>query len=445
MKPIVFCGPSLGESERREFQNYEFVPPVRQGELYAALDGKPAAIGIVDGYFDGQPAVWHKEILWALSQGVAVFGAASMGALRAAELHGFGMRGVGKIFEDFRDGVLEDDDEVALIHGPADTGYIPLSEPMVNIRATVAKAVDDAVIDAVIGEQLVKAAKNLFYQERKWPALFDLAGIDDAHSRQFNTWLATNRIDQKRLDAVAMLKAMRTHLDAGVPREIVNFHFEWTDAWEAAPWRCASDVNAGNILPQDLAILDELRLQGSYAELRRAALLRLLAMKESQRSSSPPDRASIVRQTQQFRGERGLWRQAELASWAKEHDTGLADIDRMIMEQATVEHIARQRDRELAQTILDMLRESGSYDAVRRRARAKQRWRDHGNTETGLLPYVLLNWFFGSVRKEPVPSSLEEAAITLGVPERELLALLETEFGFARSNDLTLAQEEQQN
>ena len=40
-----------------------------------------------------------------MSEGVPVFGAASMGALRAAELHEFGMRGIGRIFEAFRDGV----------------------------------------------------------------------------------------------------------------------------------------------------------------------------------------------------------------------------------------------------------------------------------------------------------------------------------------------------
>ena len=41
-----------------------------------------------------------------MAQGIHVFGAASIGALRAAELDAFGMRGIGRIYEDFRDGVL---------------------------------------------------------------------------------------------------------------------------------------------------------------------------------------------------------------------------------------------------------------------------------------------------------------------------------------------------
>ena len=43
---------------------------------------------------------------------------------------------VGRIFEAFRDGELEDDDEVAVVHGPAGLGHIQISEAMVNMRAT---------------------------------------------------------------------------------------------------------------------------------------------------------------------------------------------------------------------------------------------------------------------------------------------------------------------
>ncbi|UUZ56476.1 TfuA domain-containing protein [Massilia sp. H-1] len=85
--------------------------------------------------------MWHKEILHALALGIRVYGGSSMGALRAAELHPFGMRGVGRIFGDFASGVLEDDDEVALIHGPADTAYACQSEAMANIRCALEEAV----------------------------------------------------------------------------------------------------------------------------------------------------------------------------------------------------------------------------------------------------------------------------------------------------------------
>src|SRR5262245_52449653 len=122
---IVFAGPTLSPHEASDF---EFRPPAAQGDFYRAARERPAAIGLIDGYFDERAAVLHKEILWALSERIPVYGAASMGALRAAELHVFGMRGIGRIFEDYRDGRLVADDAVALEHGPPETGYANLSE-----------------------------------------------------------------------------------------------------------------------------------------------------------------------------------------------------------------------------------------------------------------------------------------------------------------------------
>ena len=147
MKACVFIGPSLVRSEI-EAAGVVCLPPVALGDVYRVAQSKPRAIGIVDGYFEGVPSVWHKEILWAMAQGIHVFGSASMGALRAAELHAFGMRGVGRIFEWYCDGTLEDDDEVAVLHGPAEAGYVALSEPMVNIRTTLADAQQQKVITA---------------------------------------------------------------------------------------------------------------------------------------------------------------------------------------------------------------------------------------------------------------------------------------------------------
>ena len=125
-----------------------YLPPIKQGDLLKALrDHQPSTVVIIDGYFEQVPSVWHKEILWALKQGVTVIGAASMGALRAAELQQFGMLGVGKIFEAYCSGrfspfdelLFEDDDEVAVVHGPPELDYIG-SLAMVDLRASLAGA-----------------------------------------------------------------------------------------------------------------------------------------------------------------------------------------------------------------------------------------------------------------------------------------------------------------
>ena len=95
----IFLGPTLPAEEAARICPAQYHPPVRMGDVFALLPERPRIIGIVDGLFHCTPAVWHKEILAALSQGVIVVGAASMGALRAAELAQLGMVGVGRVFE----------------------------------------------------------------------------------------------------------------------------------------------------------------------------------------------------------------------------------------------------------------------------------------------------------------------------------------------------------
>ncbi len=237
MTIIVFTGPTLSVHDARSVLDADYRPPVSEGDVFRAAQEAPEAIGIIDGYFENVPSVWHKEILHAMSKGIWVFGSASMGALRAAELTAFGMIGVGATFEAFRDLVLEDDDEVAVIHGPKELGYPALSEAMVNIRRTLSDAYSEGVIGAPARETLESAAKRLPYRRRSFQALLALAesvGVSEEDAKALETWLPFGRVDQKREDAILMLQAMRDH-KRGAPGPMpAAFHFEHTTLWEKA-------------------------------------------------------------------------------------------------------------------------------------------------------------------------------------------------------------------
>lgn len=237
MTMIVFTGPSLPPEQAGEHLAATFLPPAAVGDIYRAARTGPRAIGLIDGFFERVPSVWHKEVLFAMNEGVVVFGAASMGALRAAELAQFGMHGVGKIFEAYRSGALEDDDEVAVIHGPAEFGYPCLSEAMVNIRCTLARAVACGVISQGTGTKLERAAKQLHYRDRNFGVLIRSAHDEDvapSDLRAFAEWLPTGRVDQKRDDAIAMLRAMRDLVEREDRPGAPAFHFERTTLWERA-------------------------------------------------------------------------------------------------------------------------------------------------------------------------------------------------------------------
>jgi TfuA protein len=82
---------------------------------------------LIDGTFRQTLAVWVKEIVFAMVDGVKFIGAASMGALRAAELSRYGAIGIGSIYDSYRTGKIEDDSWVAMTYDP-DT-FKPLTEP----------------------------------------------------------------------------------------------------------------------------------------------------------------------------------------------------------------------------------------------------------------------------------------------------------------------------
>jgi hypothetical protein len=215
MSVYVFLGPTLPEAEARSRLDATYLPPVACGDVLALMAEKPTAIGIIDGYFDLKPAVFHKEILHALAQGVRVFGAASMGALRAAELHQFGMEGVGKIFEAYRSGALEDDDEVAVVHGTKEAAFVAYSDAMVNLRDALERARDWQVIGMDTCEALVRAAKECFYAERSWPRLLQMGrerGLASDELARLSEFVVRERPNLKRDDAVLLLEHMRKEL-----------------------------------------------------------------------------------------------------------------------------------------------------------------------------------------------------------------------------------------
>src|SRR5579863_4138917 len=147
MSTFVFLGPSLNINDAKSiFPDAHYLPPVACGDIIQVMKLGAKKIVIIDGYFENQPSVWHKEILYAISKGAYVYGASSMGALRAAELNVLGMIGVGAIYHKYRTGEIVDDDEVALLHLSEAENFQPCSLPMINIRFTTWQAVELKII-----------------------------------------------------------------------------------------------------------------------------------------------------------------------------------------------------------------------------------------------------------------------------------------------------------
>jgi hypothetical protein len=206
MRTIVFVGPTL--PAREVPLPCEVRPPAGVGDVLRATRERVQRIAIIDGYFERMAAVWHKEILVALEKGIAVYGAASMGALRAAELADFGMIGVGAIYQAFRAGKLTRDDEVAVAHLPAEVGYRPVSDALVNLRWGLAAAARSGVITAKTRDALVELAQQPFYRERSWARLIGDGRAAHLPARQLAALAAWPKPDRKAADARLLLRRL---------------------------------------------------------------------------------------------------------------------------------------------------------------------------------------------------------------------------------------------
>lgn len=235
MKSVIFVGPTLSGHPILASPEFVWLPPAAEGDIYRAARKRGIrAIGLIDGIFEAVPSVWHKEILWALSRGIHVFGASSMGALRAAELADFGMIGVGAIFRQYRNDTLQDDDEVAVLHAPAELGYRPLSDSMVDIRATLAKAQRRQIVSQRSAVALAQIAKRLFFKDRTWSVIVEKAAqaqVSKVQLERLTHWLPSNTVEQKRRDALAMLRLMTNGSSARRSRFTPAFEFQRTDFW----------------------------------------------------------------------------------------------------------------------------------------------------------------------------------------------------------------------
>jgi hypothetical protein len=433
MKACVFVGPTLRGEDLAPDDDLVVLPPVAQGDVYRAAQARPRAIGIVDGYFEGVLSVWHKEILWAMAEGIHVFGSASMGALRAAELHPFGMRGTGRIFEAYRNGELEDDDEVAVIHGPAETGYLALSEAMVNIRETLAAAERNGIIAATTRDDLVRIAKELFYHDRTFERVLERAAERSMPARELaalRAWLPQGRVDQKREDALAMLAAMRDLL-AGRPEPMqVDYALEWTEVWDDATTSAAASRQPGAdgvaAWLADDRVLEELRLEPeTYYAARDRALLRLLAVREAARHRHSVDAGALQERLNRLRARHGLLTRAALDRWLEANAIQGGQLERLVEEEVQLEAVSALTAPALPRYLLDELRLRNDFPRLAERARSKQDFLaahgvDHPDSDDPHLPppAVARAWFFERRLGQPLPDHIDAAARDLGFADR---------------------------
>ena len=435
MKEVfVFVGPTLSVEVARRQLDAVYLPPVSQGDVYRAARRRPRAIGIIDGYFERMPSVWHKEILWAMAHGIHVFGSASMGAIRAAELDMFGMEGIGVIFDAFNSGDLEDDDEVAVGHGPQEMGYPATSEAMVNIRRTFKEAELTGIIAPETHKSLLSIAKQLCYQERNYALILQRAaeeGIPETKLEALGHWLPHGQVDQKREDAVAMLCLIRDRLKAGLKPKRVQYTFEHTDVWNYAV-RTAGELIVDGDARADVFLLDELfdelRLEGEpYKLARQAAMARVLAIEESTRQDMDVTAEALRKTAETFRRRHGLVEPEDVKRWMDEQHLSRDHFNRLMLEETRLRRMNDAIERDVMDSMPDHLRATGDYGRLLERARNKRSalaalgLENPSLEDIGLTEEAVWRWYFEKRLGQSVPDDLDSYAQSIDFADKSAL------------------------
>ena len=356
MKAHIFLGPSLPRGVATTLLDATYAPPVQQGDVLRLVDGGVDVIGIVDGYFETVPAVWHKEILVAMEAGIRVFGAASMGALRAAELQAFGMVGIGQVFAWYRDGVIERDDEVAVQHAPAELGYAPLSTALVDIRDACSAAVGDGAVRAPLAQALVAAASRIAFAERSCESV--ARSIDpadrDPEVRRWLQFCRTRGPGLKARDAMALLREVAATLERPRERCTVRYRTERTTFLDELRREVGLDRLAAAPAPTRPTRPDPV------ADGRRAVLLRLLAREAAARNGWELGRDEVSREADRFCVRLGLPDAAAWADWLEARTVSEDAFWRFVNDSLFVEKLARLLESQVDDELIDHLRIAGT-------------------------------------------------------------------------------------
>jgi hypothetical protein len=427
---LVYLGPSLAlDKAKAILPEAVYRPPAKQGDILSdVVNLRPAIILLIDGEFQQNLSVWHKELVYALQYpGVnAIYGAASMGALRAAELDFLGMIGVGQIYRWYQDGTTEDDAEVVLSYLERDGVYHALSVPLVNIRAGVEHyqrefSEQPEVVKAT--SEFFRAMEETHYIHRT-PSLCEK--IWDNH-----LGASYPCIPQKELDAIELLTNFRKYSPAP---ELKPTPDHLSECFQALYDRDRKISVKGQLIPQQHIDSHVLLHSPEYERICWDSANQELALILCDAFLVTISFEEAERESNRFQQRCGIETAADFEHMLEANGWTKAEYDRLIIQNARIRKLQHavtvsKGARRNTRSILDYLRTYQAFEYwVDQAAQKEQVIAAHGIDDWGGIglersPWTMLAQYF------------EAEGLELKCSREEYL--LET--GFSNQNELTIA------
>jgi TfuA-like protein len=277
--------------------------------------------------------------------------------------------------------VINGDDEVALFHGDEASNFQPMSLPLVNIRATVARAVREEELDEHTGCVLIEVGRNLYYPERTVPAL--LAGLighgfTEEALAHVKALLTDNLVDLKGEDAKLLLASLRRVVD-GLDRlpPIVEFDFARSGVFQTL-YNLDRRVERGGSTVSLEDIAEHVAMyEPDYREIRRCAMDRAVTVCFGIQVGLTVSEEEVEEERGRFLRSHGIGSHAAEAEWLDRNAWSVEDLDDYATEEAMCmklrRWVARTRSFDRgAKDLLDELRRRGTFPGWAEAAGEKQ-------------------------------------------------------------------------
>lgn len=342
MKIIIFCGPTISASESKHMIHADFRPPAKHGDIISCVyNDRPDVIVLFDGVFIQDLTVWHSELNEAMNQGVTVYGASALGAIRAAEMESWGMRGVGNVFALFRDGIVESDDEVFCDYDFVQGQYIQRTLPIVNLRYILADAEKASLITQKQSRSILETAKAMFYKERTLDSILNACrahgDLTDRDAETLSGFIRQSTRNIQKEDAIECLEALNNLAASDLETTRKNYQY---DLFFEALFERDRGTKHGETYHPFYYIANDYILYGSDVEaVNDAALNRKLCTLIADHFNVDATGDEIAAEKKLFIQKHDLAEDGNYLSWLKDNDLAEHEFDELLAERVKIEKL----------------------------------------------------------------------------------------------------------
>lgn len=274
-KLIVYVGPTLSTQTITEnFHNVVVNPPLQRDQLKTQYLNSQIqtndSVLVIDGQFSGIESPPVSDFRWLATKGVNLIGASSLGAVRAMECSPIGMKGIGWVYRQFREGRFTSDADVAVRMDP-ETAYKQLTVPICDIVYYCDSLYEKGILSDASRRDIISSARNIYYLDRTqetFNQLLRTAGINTRTKPDKYPFLSVKKLDaldaltyctsmldrKKPLTApaeIAIAKQTVRLSRSGLASELKFHEIKHFIEWELATGRYARSVRTQSFLTSD--------------------------------------------------------------------------------------------------------------------------------------------------------------------------------------------------